>query len=1042
MSHKFMTALLWLTGVVCTSPPGLAQTNPSNMYFQALHLIGSNQIDAGLAGLCTIDSGELAYRAIDRIFEIRQVQDQITLAENYFQELTRNPVTASLGWYGLAKLAFEQKDFATATGIIEKLIESSVVNEPVMNTLRRCHDHRQSAAEMHAFFTRKLPEDSTNAFYWYGLAHAEYGLKHFQTALMLYDRVLRLDSTIYRAHLWKQHVIYNTSGNFKTGIQLGQKLIRNENIRKDLELYPLCLNLLGHFYHAIGYFPKAIDCFQEAYARSKKLGLFVNQCGLLGNLIQVCATTGDPRALEYFPEAIKLARQTRHPDEVFRHTLNLGLFYATIGDLANARAFFRNSLKFAAENQVSHPGYLSNTFRYLAEVLAKTGEFAAATDSIQHAIALATARENPELIAECQMTAGVIYQKSGQFAPAIEALQAAEKFFRESQDHFHACECGVYLAEIRREMNQIPVALAAFHEAEQIAARLNYPQLAWKARIGLAGIQEKQGNHAAAIAGYQLVIDEFEAFGTRFLSESSRFDFLENQMQTYERLIQLLLISKTSKTPQQDGAFEMLERMKSAALRDTFDREQLIQRLEAVSEELKIEYLTNQQLCESKQQEFARLAATASGDDIQINILKSEILQLQNQQSELIREVCNFAPELSFSHQPVVTLAEIQQKGLRPNQILIEYFVSDQLTAVWIAAPDRLEYVKLPLNRGLLRDKIKAISATLFAPAGRNSSPEKLLVTHAVANIRSEALLDLYQALFQPIENNLHPGAELILVADDWLSYLPFEMLVTRFDGSTPHYLLEKYPITYAFSAQSYFTGQPPKHKPEKELLALANPLLGIKTESGVLDYLKTSFAALFRENKLLPLPFSEQEVQSIAQAVRNSEIRVGTQATENYFKNQAGEYRIIHLATHHVLNERHPELSQLILAQGIDDDGFLNLYEIMNTRLNADLVVLSACNSARGQYRRSTGIFSMCYAFKCAGAANVLASLWWVEDASTAWLMQRFYQHLQTGASKARALQLAKMDLLKEGAKTVYPAARNPFYWAPFILVGSELRF
>jgi len=1044
MSQKFMTALLLLTGVVCTCPCGLAQTTPATAYFQALYWVGENQLEAGLAQLQTIHSGELAYRAIDRIYEIRQVQDQTALAEDYFQELTKNPATASRGRYGLAKLAYEQKDFVKAIEIIEKLIAAGVINEPVMNIFYRCHDHRQSAVEMHIFFTDKLSQDSTNAFYWYGLAHAECGLKHLQTALALYDRTLRLDSTIYRAHLWKQHLIYNFSGDFKTGIQLAQKLIRNENIRQDLELYPLCLNLLGHFYNAIGYFSKAIDCFQEAYARSKKLGLFLNQGGLLGNLLHVCANTGDPRALEFFPEAIQLARQTRRPDEVFRHTLNLGLFYATIGDHPNALAFFRNSLKFAAENQITHPGYLTNTFRYLAEVLAKTGEFAAATDSIQRAIALATARENPALVAECQMTSGIIFQKSGQFELAMEAFQTAEKFFKESQDHFHVCECGLHVAESRREMQQWPAALQAFRQAQQTAATFNYPQLAWKARIGISRIQEQSGNPAAAIAGYQSVIDEVDAFGAKFSSENSRIDFLESQMQVYDRLIQMRLTSQSSKNQQQIAAFDLLERMKSVALQGSIDREQIVQQLESVSEDTKIEYFSNQQRCEAKQKEVARLIS-ASGqnvNDIRIDILKSEITQLQNQQADLYRLIIAQSPEVMLTVQRVWSIAEIQQHGLSANQVLVEYFVGDEDAAVWIISRNRWNYVPIPLPRASLREKIRAISATLFTPGSNIFKSENSLITHAAANIRTEALAALHQAIFQPIEKYLPPAAELIIVADDWLCYLPFEMLVTDLAGLTSNYLLEKYPITYAFSAHAYFSGRPAKRPPEKLLLALANPVLDANPQSGVLDYLKTSFSALFRDGQLLPLPFSEQEVHSIAAEIQDGEIRVGDQATEHCFKNQAGQYQIIHLATHHVLNERHPELSQLILARGTDDDGFLNLYEIMDTRLNADLVVLSACNSARGEYRRSTGIFSMCYAFKSAGAANVLASLWWVEDASTAWLMRRFYHYLQTGASKARALQLAKIDLLQEGSKTVYPAARNPFYWAPFILVGSEPRF
>ncbi|MGH9752292.1 MAG: CHAT domain-containing protein [Blastocatellia bacterium] len=148
-------------------------------------------------------------------------------------------------------------------------------------------------------------------------------------------------------------------------------------------------------------------------------------------------------------------------------------------------------------------------------------------------------------------------------------------------------------------------------------------------------------------------------------------------------------------------------------------------------------------------------------------------------------------------------------------------------------------------------------------------------------------------------------------------------------------------------------------------------------------------------------------------------------------------QYRIIHFATHGLLNSRHPELSGIVLSlvneEGRDQEGFLRAHEIYNLKLNADLIVLSACSTALGKEIRGEGLAGLTRGFMYAGAPRVIASLWNVRDEATAVLMKRFYQNLLTGkSSPAAALRQAQVSMWQE------PRWQAPYYWAGFVLQGE----
>ena len=270
----------------------------------------------------------------------------------------------------------------------------------------------------------------------------------------------------------------------------------------------------------------------------------------------------------------------------------------------------------------------------------------------------------------------------------------------------------------------------------------------------------------------------------------------------------------------------------------------------------------------------------------------------------------------------------------------------------------------------------------------------------------------LAQLLIAPIENLLPsaPDAQVVVVPQDALLLVPFAALTMR----SGKYLIEEYALSTASSI---------------EVLRLADQIQG-RLVDGARDALIVGNPTMpiVAGQKLTQLPAAEQEAQAIA-ALLKTKALIGAAATKPAVLARAPGARLIHLATHGMINDGSSEFSAIALAPASDDDGLLRAREIAGLRLQAELVVLSACDTARGKIS-GDGVAGLSRALIGAGASSVVVSLWSVPDAPTERLMRAFYQNLQTPADKSQALRQAMLHTMKE-----YP---DPVDWAAFVLIGS----
>lgn len=360
------------------------------------------------------------------------------------------------------------------------------------------------------------------------------------------------------------------------------------------------------------------------------------------------------------------------------------------------------------------------------------------------------------------------------------------------------------------------------------------------------------------------------------------------------------------------------------------------------------------------------------------------------------------------------------QKSLSPDQVILEYFLGEEFVFIYTITNKEVFVLRKPSSVEMT-ENISELRKDLQNPRSdlkdvfRNS---ELLYDRLVAKALS------------PLNGQVN---QLIIVRDQVLNYIPFEVLGTPLKNGF-NYLLNDYQISYAFSCSSRLL-------PEKQKIA-ENNLIGFSpsfnnliedpdtTESRLLAYLVRSGYA--------ELQGAEAEVLTVSKDV-NGDSFIGVEASENVFKSQAGNYKVILLSTHGIINEDDPRMSELLFAKPEiknQEDNILHLHEVEGLDLNAELVVLSACNTGVGKLHSGEGVFSFARSFTLAGAKSLLMTSWKVDDNSTSELIIEFFKNIIEGQTKDEALRNSKLSFLDNSQK--HNSYQHPFFWASLQLIGN----
>jgi CHAT domain-containing protein/Tfp pilus assembly protein PilF len=937
----------------------------------------------------------LAYRSLERA---HVMLDDVKGARDFFTaRLESTPNNAYLH-HALGRVT---GDDDKAIARMERSIALDPLFAPGYRDLAYFHRKRGTLEQAIAFLSDRRSDTLAGSRAYYGLGYLYSRDHQADAALEALERAIELDDEFDLAYSEKI-ATSGQAGFYAEVIETSNKLLEIATRNGDSHSLDYAHRTLGNGYLYLGDYWRSLHHLNESLELAQASGEKGRESAALTAIGNVYVTLGEPdKALESHRASYDLAKVSKDPQAEAIALNNIGHDLAEAGRAAESFEYYDEALEIAKKGGYRHDESvvllnMASAHEYLGERDKAVAEYLVALD---------LARELDNRSSE-----GAILRDLGNI-------------------------------EIRR--GRFSDAAKYYNETLAVAEATGDIEFRWAAKGGLGRGYENDGDWERAISHYVEAVELYDNARSSGV-ESMGSGFLDHYPNVYPPLVRLL-----GKTGRVAKAFEYTQKYKAAGLL------QIVSEGQGLVDELMPERFRSRLAELGDEIEAGHASLSAARSDSKPN--EDEIRKLERGLAEAELKRAALLEEIRREEGSYVQLASSEPAGLETirsrvlseGQTLVEYVVDDDSISAFVLTQTDISHHELPLGSERLQEMLAALSIVFDKDKATDEAARTRVLNSDLADFSIPPAKALYDALVEPIESMLEDGTELVIVPDGLLHYLPFETLVAdaegvqhRYDFDNATFLLEKHAVSYAASASLLDPGLQRQRHAERGLLAFGNPDFG-REES---DRLPQEFYAsaltfsggVVRGNELLPLPAAEVEVGVIEDVlgVAASRVYAGPQATEAAFKAEAGDYRIVHLATHFLNDDRQPMYSKIVLSQGeaSDEDGYLQTYEIFNTRLNADLVVLSACSTGLGKLSKGEGLAGVSRAFLYAGVPSLVVSLWNVDDRATSILMESFYGHLKDGLSKKQALQRAKLDYLRSA-----PAGKkDPFYWAPFILIGD----
>jgi CHAT domain-containing protein/tetratricopeptide (TPR) repeat protein len=570
----------------------------------------------------------------------------------------------------------------------------------------------------------------------------------------------------------------------------------------------------------------------------------------------------------------------------------------------------------------------------------------------------------------------------------------------------------VELANAYSQAGDPAKAGSAFQRAIQLSGRA--PVFEAAAQAGLARLERDRGDLAAARAAIERALGIVERLRAGVIRPDQRVTFLASLRAYYELWVDVLMrLDRQQPGAGHDGeALAASEQARARGLLDLLSRERVELR-RGIPEDLR---RRETEIDERIARLQTRLwSASLPLPEAEVQRLKRELAQAEEEDKELQAETWRRQPTYAAVREPrPLPLADIQRL-LDERTALLEFFVGQERSYLFVVTRRGLAAHPLPPRRQL----VPLIERLRSAVERESRLRARLFAADAH---------ELYRLLLLPAAAELEHKQLLLVAPDGPLYSLSFEVLLTRAvpAGGTPGrempFLLRERTVSYVPSA------------------GVLAQLLAERRSGGEAASTGKLFVGFGDPDApaARPLAAARDEVRRIAGLfpAERTAVFLGREATEENVKTGAvSTARYLHFAAHGFLDESTPELSGLRLARagGSPQDGLLQVREVFNLELHAELVILSACKTGLGQEVPGEGLIGMTRAFLYAGAASVVVSLWQVDDESTSDLMVSFYKHLAAIGDKSEALRRAKLELADQSRYF-----HHPHYWAPFVLIGE----
>jgi CHAT domain-containing protein/Tfp pilus assembly protein PilF len=854
------------------------------------------------------------------------------------------------------------------------------------------------------------------------------------------------------------------------------------------------LGNIANCYRGLANYKSALDAYQQSILMWKEIGSTREQAFALQGLGRSYLESENLQdALGAFNQALALEENEKDIAEQAHALSGIGIVYLDQGKISEAWKAWEKALEFSrAVGDSDSEGVLENNlagvyYRYgqlqkaieaftalierggsanagvwfcnLGAIYLELGDFDKALDSYQRGLA-AYRKTNAREQTDALVGIGSTLQRMGNPQAALQNYEEARKLLpqgswlidyseswaksalgrhdealrllaralsvaraggqRSSEDQVLLAMGVVY-----RALGNLDQAADCLQRAIALGEEIEYPSIVTSALLQSAMIHRERGELDRAQAEIEKALGNIESTRTNIAGQNIRTGYLSSKRSYYEFYVDLLM-QRSALQPEgsyRSLAFWASERARARGLLDLL-AEGRIDVGEGLSDELRNK---EGELAAELAHVQTELGSKAPSPE-RAKELKDHLGHLHERQERLDWEIRNQNRRYSQVRYPVPLKPEEIQRDLDGGTALLEYVLGKQGSTLFVLTRDRLSSYALPGFEEIAR-QVRRLRPAL--------EKDSLLTKAAYA----DSAFQLYQMLVAPAAAALVGKTSLVIVPDRDLYYIPFEALLTEPAGGRPYaelpYLLRAYSIAYTPSA-SVSAGlrqpRPPASPGSQRLVAFA-PFSEGGEDAGAGG--EATSRKLETSQDFPLLPGSRREISGIGSLYPGSSLELfGAEATEENVKQNpaVSTARRLHFATHAQLDERYPEYSSLILARSRDssEDGYLRVQEIFNLKLTADLVVLSACQTALGKEVTGEGLIGLTRAFFYAGVPSLVVSLWNVTDGPTPDLMLSFYQELDRLQDKSRALRNAKLAMI---SRQTYA---HPSYWAPFILIGE----
>jgi CHAT domain-containing protein/tetratricopeptide (TPR) repeat protein len=804
-------------------------------------------------------------------------------------------------------------------------------------------------------------------------------------------------------------LVHYDQGEYSAALESYRKsLALSEQFHDDADT-ARCLSNLGALYRVMGDFAVASEYAEKSLALSEKLQDKRLIADAIGSLALVYAQRGDYIQAFAFLNRSSAMRGANDRRGQAADLLNQANLFMWQGDLAQSQDYLQRGL--ALSESAGLKPLAGVALMGLGRVAEFREEYQDAIDKYEKSLAIFNELGNKPYAASDLSFLGSAYAAQGEYGKGIE-------YFRKAVDLQKAMDAGTDVALTLARMAEVYNRQGDFHEATRVATEagemgqsLGMREVVWMADLEQGKAARGAGEPAQAEAKLVQAIATIEDLRLEVAGgESERANFFEGKLDAYHAMIDLLAAADRP-----EEAFNYAERAKARVLLDVFQNGRLeltdlmtdAERRKEEEFRLKLASLNAQLVRERKTLAPAQRAAVTTE-------LDRARLDYEAFETALYAQHPDWRLQ-SGAIEPV-KLDEIGETVPGADAAAVEFVVTEDRLYAFVLAGGarRVTVVTAAVSRQQLGERVAQFRKQL---ANRE------------LGFRASAA-SLYRVLFGSAGADLARKRRLVIVPDGMLWDLPFQALV----DPAGRYLLDDAAVTYAPSLTALKAMMEVKEKRKgaparTQLLAMGNPAWG----QGQIERVK----AIYRDEDLGNLPLAETEVQRLGRiyGAARSHVYIGREARESRFKAEAGNSRVLHLATHGVLNDASPLYSYLLLAgegNGGAEDGLLEARELLRMKLNAELAVLSACETARGRAGAGEGMIGLSWALFVSGVPTTVLSQWKVESDSTSRLMIAFHQNRQKNLTDAEALRAAALAIRKD------PQYQHPFYWAPFITVGA----